>query len=124
VLDRAEAWQPGLGDSLRDAAVSAGEQALRDQGAAVAALLAADVDDQVTGPLAIIRTAVVHPTRVLSGAGVPEVERDEFAERAFPADIYDLAPASFADLDPDLHEPGLVWGAAKAHVVLRRRRPR
>ncbi len=33
-----------------------------------------------------------------------------------------LAPASFADLHPDLHEPGLVWGAAKAHVVLARRR--
>ncbi len=29
---------------------------------------------------------------------------------------------SFADLDPALHEPGLVWGAAKAHVFLRHRR--
>ena len=28
-----------------------------------------------------------------------------------------------ADLAPELHEPGLVWGAAKAHVVLARRRP-
>ena len=26
------------------------------------------------------------------------------------------------DLDPALHEPGLRWGAAKAHVVLARRR--
>ena len=31
-------------------------------------------------------------------------------------------PASFADLDPTLAELGLRWGAAKAHVVLRRRR--
>ena len=55
-------------------------------------------------------------------AGVPAVVRDEFAERAFPGDVYDLAIASFADLDTALHEPGLVWGAAKAHVVLARRR--
>ena len=32
------------------------------------------------------------------------------------------APATFADVDPALHEPGLVWGAAKAHVHLARRR--
>jgi hypothetical protein len=36
--------------------------------------------------------------------------------------VYDLTPASFADVDPALHEPGLVWGAAKAHVHLARRR--
>ena len=48
--------------------------------------------------------------------------RDEFAERTFPDDVYDLSPASFADVDPALHEPGLMWGAAKAHVILHRRR--
>jgi hypothetical protein len=122
VVGRAEAWQPGRGEPLVAAAEEAGRQAAREQGAAVVALLATDVDDQATGPLAIVRTAVVHPTRVLAGAGVPAVERDEFAERAFPDDVYDLAPASFADLDPELHEPGIVWGAAKAHVILRRRR--
>jgi hypothetical protein len=42
--------------------------------------------------------------------------------RSFPDDVYDLTPASFADVDPALHEPGLVWGAAKAHVHLARRR--
>ena len=41
---------------------------------------------------------------------------------SFPDDPYDLTPGSFADVDPSLHEPGLVWGAAKAHVVLARRR--
>jgi hypothetical protein len=122
VVERAEAWQPGLGPSLVDAAEAAGHRAALEQGAAVVALLATDVDEQTTGPLAIVRTAVVHPTGVLAGAGVPAVERDEFAERAFPGDVYDLAPASFADLDPELHEPGIVWGAAKAHVILRRRR--
>jgi hypothetical protein len=64
----------------------------------------------------------VHPTQVLAEAGVPPVERDEHAARLFPDDRYDLAPATFSDLDEALHEPGLVWGAAKAHVVLARRR--
>ena len=50
------------------------------------------------------------------------MERDAQAERLFPDDDYDLAPASFADIDPSVHEPGLVWGAAKAHVILKRRR--
>ena len=40
----------------------------------------------------------------------------------FPDDLYDLTPGSFRDLDPALHEPGLEWGAAKAHVHLARRR--
>jgi hypothetical protein len=59
---------------------------------------------------------------VLVEAGVAPVRRDPHAERLFPDDVYDLAPAAFADLDPSVHEPGLVWGAAKAHVVLARRR--
>jgi hypothetical protein len=50
------------------------------------------------------------------------VARDEFSLRNFPDDVYDLTPASFADVDPELHEPGLLWGAAKAHVHLARRR--
>lgn len=85
-------------------------------------LLAADIADQPTGPLDVLRRSVVAPTEVLRDAGVPPVERDPFDERNFPEDVYDLSPASFADVDPSLHEPGLVWGAAKAHVHLRRRR--
>jgi hypothetical protein len=88
----------------------------------VRALLASDIDDQRTGPLAVVRGAVRFPTAVLEQAGVPPVERDPFAVRQFPEDLYDLAPATFGDLDPTLHEPGLTWGAAKAHVHLARRR--
>jgi hypothetical protein len=58
---------------------------------------------------------------VLREAGARPVARDAQAQRHFPDDLYDLTPASFADIDPALHEPGLVWGAAKAHVHLRRR---
>ncbi len=86
------------------------------------ALLAQDVDEQRTNPLAIVRSSVHHVTDVLRDAGVDPVGRDAHARRLFPDDLYDLAPAAFADLDQAVHEPGLRWGAAKAHVVLRRRR--
>ena len=85
-------------------------------------LLATDVDDQTTNPLSLVRPAVRHPTEVLRAAGVPPAPRDDMARRQFPDDDYDLTPASFAELDPALHEPGLRWGAAKAHVHLARRR--
>jgi hypothetical protein len=104
------------------AAVQAGDAAARELGPGIRALLLTDVDEQRTGPLALARRAVAYPTAVLREAGVPPVVRDEFTERQFPDDLYDLAPATFADLDPALHEPGLTWGAAKAHVVLARRR--
>jgi hypothetical protein len=104
------------------AAREAGQAAVRDVEPALRTLLSQDVDEQRTNPLSIIRRAVVHPTGVLQAAGVAPVERDAHAERLFPDDLYDLAPATFGDLDAAVHEPGLVWGAAKAHVVLRRRR--
>lgn len=108
--------------AVSDAARHAAEAARDEVGPALRALLALDVEAQPTGPLDVIRRAVVHPTGVLAGAGVPSVERDEHARRIFPDDAYDLAPGTFGDLDPSVHEPGLVWGAAKAHVVLRRRK--
>ncbi len=107
---------------LTDAARRAGEEARAEVGTAVRALLARDVDDQPTGPLALLRGAVRYPTAVLVEAGVPPVARDEVDRRLHPDDVYDLSPASFGDLDPALHEPGIAWGAAKAHVVLARRR--
>jgi hypothetical protein len=124
VVGRADAWQPGLGRTLVAPATDAGRRAALEVGGRVRALLALDVDAQTTGPLAVVRTAVRYPTEVLAAAGVAHVVRDEFTERAFPEDVYDLAPAAFADLDPALHDAGLVWGAAKAHVVLSRRRAR
>jgi len=71
-----------------------------------------------------VRSATREVTDVLESVGIPEVERDEFAERAFPDDVYGLAPASFADIDQSLYEPGLEWGAAKAHAHLTRHKRR
>jgi hypothetical protein len=104
------------------AAEGAGTAAVAEVGPEVRSLLLTDIDEQRTSPLALVRGAVRYPTAVLDQAGVPPVERDPFTVRQFPDDPYDLAPASFADLDPTLHEPGLTWGAAKAHVHLARRR--
>lgn len=92
----------------------AGERARADVGARVRALLETDIDEQRANPLALLRSAVVYPTAVLRRAGVAPVVRDDFAATRFPDDVYDLTPASFADVGPALHEPGLEWGAAKA----------
>ena len=111
-----------VGVTVDDAVVAAaGRRAAADVGPRVRRLLAADIDEQRTGPLALVRHAVAYPASVLSAAGVAPVERDADAVRLFPDDAYDLSPASFAELHPDLRGPGLEWGAAKAHV--HRRRP-
>lgn len=117
------AWSGEVDGGVAEAAEEAGQRARDEVGGAVRALLEADIDAQTTTPLALLRRAVRYPTEVLAAAGVPEVRRDEFAEEAFPDDVYDLTPASFADIDPSLAEPGLAWGAAKAWVHKRRHGP-
>ncbi len=117
-----DAWPGQVEPSVRAEASLAGAEARAVIGPEVRRLLLADIDDQRTNPMAIIRGAVVYPTAVLRRAGVPGVVRDPEAVRQFPADDYDLTPASFADLDPSLHEVGLAWGAAKAFVFKARRR--
>jgi hypothetical protein len=122
VFDLVRATGRELDDEVRAAAGVAGARCVADVGPRVRALLGADIDDQRSNPLALIRQAVPYPTAVLAHFGVPAVQRDGFAEERFPDDVYDLTPAGFADVDPDLHELGLAWGAAKAHTHLRRRR--
>jgi len=101
----------------------AGTEAAAVVGAEVRRLLALDAERQPTNPLSILRAAVRYPTAVLQRAGVPPVVRDEFRERAFPDDSYDLAPASWKDVDEALHEPGIIWGAWKAKTVMERHHP-
>jgi hypothetical protein len=107
-------------DRISAASRVAGEQARRDIGPRVRALLEADIDEQRTTPLALLREAVRYPTSVLRSAGVPPVERDDAQVRLFPDDVYDLNPATFADVDPSLADLGLAWGAAKAWAHRRR----
>lgn len=128
LADGMEAALPGwvvrsVGRFLPDpgpAAEEAGRRAAADIAGAVRNLLAQDVDDQRTTPLALLRAAVAYPTAVLQAAGVPPVDRDRFAVERFPDDPYDLTPATLADIDPSLADVGLAWGAAKAFEHKRR----
>lgn len=108
--------------SEAEAARSAGEAARRDAVPALRRLVDTDVDAQVDNPLAVLRRTTVHATRVLVAAGVSAPERDDFSQRAFPDDTYDLVPATWADIDPALADPGLTWSAAKAFMFTARRR--
>jgi hypothetical protein len=85
-------------------------------------LLAADVDDQRTNPLSLFRDAVAAPTQLLLERGVRPPATDRFTADHFPDDVFGLGPATWSDVDPELHEPGLTWGAWKAMTVLHRRR--
>lgn len=105
-----------------DAVVDGLEDEVQRVLAEVADLLAADIDEQRANPLAVIRSLVPPLTAALRTAGVEPARRDPDAERLFPDDVFDLTPGAFSDIHPDLHLPGLAWGAAKAHVHLQRRR--
>lgn len=113
-------WAGPPGPELRESAARAGERAAAEVGAEVRRLLAADIDEQWTNPLTLLRRAVSYPTAVLRAVGVPPIVREPFDEEHFPDDDYGLTPVTFADVDPSLHELGLVWGAMKARAHLRR----
>jgi len=88
----------------------------------LSAVLHADVDAGAGNPLAVVRSSTARVTALLQAAGARPAARDEFDARAFPDDVFGFGPSAFADIDASLHEVGLVWGAARAHVHLRRRR--
>jgi hypothetical protein len=116
------AWVGEVRADVAAAAAAAGDRAQVEIGGEIRRLLSADIDDQRSTPLALLRTAVRYPTAVLREAGVPPVERDRFATDTFPDDDYDLCPASWADIDPNLTDLGIAWGAAKAFEHKRRHR--
>jgi hypothetical protein len=122
VESRVVAARGSLPEDVHAAASVAGAAAAADVAARLRDLLALDVEEQRANPLALLRTAVRYPTDVLRTAGIPPVARDEFSERSFPDDVYDLSPATWRDVDDSLFEPGIAWGAWKAHQVLRRHR--
>ncbi|HEY0399583.1 MAG TPA: hypothetical protein VGF00_14400, partial [Acidimicrobiia bacterium] len=120
------AWGAVDADRQREivaAARAAGERAARRVAAELAELFALDPDQQRATPLEIIRTAVVEPTEVLVEAGMPDVVRDPFEERAWPGDRFGLVPRTLRDLDPDLAAVHFAWGVAKAAVLRARAGP-
>jgi hypothetical protein len=95
----------------------AGERAARRVAAELGDLLALDPAEQRATPLEIIRTAVAEPTAVLAAAGMPDVVRDPFEERAWPDDRFGLVPRTVRDLDADLAAIHFAWGIAKAALL-------
>ena len=110
------------GPDRGDAAEQAGRQAAVTIGPKLRRLLAADVDEQRSNPLTVVRTAVSWPTAVLRGAGIEPVRRDEHSRTHFPDDIYGITPMTWADLGPEVHDAGILWGALKARAHLERHR--
>ena len=102
---------------VRSAAREAGERAARRVAGELADLLALDPAEQRATPAEIIRSAVAEPTEVLAAAGMPDVVRDPFDERAWPDDRFGLVPRTLRDLDPDLAAVHFAWGIAKAAVL-------
>ncbi|HEX5266125.1 MAG TPA: hypothetical protein VFW24_05080 [Acidimicrobiales bacterium] len=124
VRERSASQPAGADAALASRARAVGADAAEAVGPELRALLTADVDHQRQNPMAVVRRAVAWPTAVLRDAGAEPPERDDYARRHFPDDIYGITPTSFADLDPELAEMGLVWGALKARAHLaRHRRP-
>jgi hypothetical protein len=83
-------------------------------------LLDTDIDQQWTSPLEIVRSLVPSITAELQELDAPLVPRDARRIELLADDVYGITPAAFADIDESLHTLGLAWGAAKAHVHLRR----
>ena len=110
------------GEAERDA-VAAGHAATARIVGELRALFALDPEEQRSTPLEIVRRAYREPTAVLAAVGIPPVERDGFAERAWPDDTYGLVVHGLGELgDEDLAPLQMAWGLAKAKVVRARRR--
>ena len=90
--------------------------------AALSRLLEQEAWEQRRNPLEVVRGVTTGLTAELAALGARPVPRDEFKERSFPDDVFDLAPATWSDVHPDLHEVGLEWGAWKAAAIISHRK--
>ena len=122
VEQRLADWGGEVAGDVAAAIERAGMQAVALAAPRLVALANADVDALSDTPLSIVRDAVVFPTAVLKGAGVPPILRDDFDRDRFPHDLYGLTPANLNEVDPGVGELALVWGAARAFVLADRRR--
>jgi hypothetical protein len=120
VIDRIRSRLPD-GDWPEDEVATAAQEVTTTVTSELAALFEQEVDQQATTPLSILRGAPVRVvTEVLERRGVPAIERDAGAIALHPDDPYDVTPGGFVDLSEEVHQAGLMWGAAKAHLHLRR----
>ena len=123
ILTAAErlAGRDALTDGLLSDAVAGADAAQREVMPALRALVGADAEAQRVNPLQLLREAARHPTAVLAAHNIPWARRDTLQQETLPLDVYDIAPATWGDIDASLVDPGIRWSAAKAYVVLDRR---
>ncbi len=112
-VQRLVAKRVEMNDAIRADAHTAAGRATEYVVTRLTQLLQTDIDEQANTPLAIMRDATKFASAVLSGAGARIVERDDYARRMFPDDVYGLTPANWSDIDESLVDVGLAWGAAK-----------
>jgi hypothetical protein len=115
------AGREALTNGLLADSVAAADAAHREVVPALRALVGTDAEAQRVNPLQLLRDAARHPTAVLAAHGIPPAQRDALQQETLPLDVYDIAPATWGDIDPSLVDPGIRWSAAKAYVVLDRR---
>jgi len=122
ILDAWGRTPPDARERAERDAVDAGRAATARVVGELRELFALDAEAQRSTPLELVRRAYREPTAVLAAAGIPPVERDEFAERAWPDDTYGLVVHGLGDLgDEDLAPLQMAWGLAKAKVLRARR---
>jgi hypothetical protein len=116
-----DAWgrlDDGARAQVLDHARRAGEDARARVLDELNALFALTPAEQRATPLQIVRSLRFEVTDVLSAAGIPDVDRDEFDARAFPDDRYGVVPKALADLGDDELGPMLMaWGVGKTLVL-------
>ncbi len=109
-----------LAPEVMERATVAGQAASAEVLPELASLLNADIDEQRSTPLSLLRRAVAHADVALGELGVPAIPADRFHAERFPGDHYLLTPASLAVLGEDVGDLAITWGAAKAMAHRRR----
>ncbi len=98
------------------------EETAQDVERSIDELVGADVDQPLSGPLERIRLCVEPLNSELDRRGVEPPARNTVDRQLRPLDRHELGPMTFRDLSDGVHDAGINWGAAKAHLHLKRRR--
>lgn len=111
--------QARLGESIDQDDIA--DEIIASVTARMSTLIAADIDEPLSGPLEIVRQSAEPLTRFLAHAGATPPDRDPFDVAARPDDRFAVGPMTFLELGQPVHDAGIEWGAAKAFVHRSRR---
>jgi hypothetical protein len=81
------------------------------------ALIRKPATEQRRSPLEIFQAACAAPNAALLEMRVEPPDRDPTTANALPGDIFDLAPASSAEIGEEVWQAHLAWGVAKAATL-------